>query len=123
MILRDSFEPLEDSQTVGFHDGSVIACGPKRKPTAKPIKDRGIHIDPDGVCDETFYSPTYWHDWDVVQRDKAVTILANRINTRRSIRELVLPELQAIQAALTSIQDRLERMESVASHQASLPNS
>ena len=44
--------------TFGFQDGSVIACGPERKPFARRIKEEGIHIDEDGVFREALYSPS-----------------------------------------------------------------
>ena len=94
-----------------MHDGSVFACGPERKPTANRIKQEGIFIDDDGVFKEALYDPTSWKSWSDDQREKLVTILANRLNTRRAIRELILPELAAIQATLADIQKRLDRTE------------
>ncbi|QDV55474.1 hypothetical protein [Rosistilla oblonga] len=99
------------STTAGFYDGSVIACGPERKPSAKRMKEDGIFIDDDGVFKESHYSASYWKTWDVEQRVKAVTILANRLNTRRAIRELVLPEIAAIAATLDRIERRLDAIE------------
>ncbi|MEL7499016.1 MAG: hypothetical protein AAFN77_15520 [Planctomycetota bacterium] len=99
----------------GFHDGAVFACGPERKPSEKRIKEEGIYVCPDGVFKEDLRSPTEWQSWDVEQRVKTVTILANRLNTRRAIRELVLPELEEIQNSLVEINERLKRLEHKAS--------
>ncbi len=99
-------------------DGSVFACGPDRKPTEKRIKNDGIFIDEDGVFRESKYGATDWHAWEVDQRVKLVTILANRLNTRRAIRELILPELEAIQSTLADIQKRLERIEQSSTNQS-----
>jgi len=99
------------SNTFGFHDGSVIACGPDRKPSPRKIKEDNLHIDEDGVFQEYFYSPTYWHSWEPEKRSEVVAILANRLNTRRSLRELVLPELAELKAVLCDIQKRLTNIE------------
>jgi hypothetical protein len=99
------------SYTFGFQDGSVIACGPERKPIARRIKEEGIHIDEDGVFREAHYSPTSWHAWKDEQRHEAVTILANRLNMRRAIRELVLTELKELKAVLLDVQKRLGHLE------------
>lgn len=99
------------STTFGFHDGSVIGCGPDRKPSKRRVQADGIHIDADGVFREITYSPTYWHSWSDEQRAKAVGILAIRLNTRRAIRELVLPELAALNEVLLEIEKRLTRIE------------
>ncbi len=97
--------------TSGFGDGSVISAGPQRKPSAKKIKERGYHIDEDGVFNESFYSPSEWVSWELHQRVKAVTVLANRINTRRALRELVLPEIAALASTLERIEKRLDAIE------------
>ncbi|MCU0980787.1 MAG: hypothetical protein MUF25_16680 [Pirellulaceae bacterium] len=99
------------SYTFGFQDGSVIACGPERKPFERRIKEEGIHIDEDGVFREALYSPTSWHSWNDEQRREAVTILANRLNMRRAIRDLVLPELKELKTVLLDIEKRLRQIE------------
>ena len=97
--------------TSGFSDGAVISAGPDRKPSAKALKERGLRVDSDGVFCETRYGPSEWHLWDDQQRVKVVTVLANRLNTRRAIRELVLPELASIQKTLANIQRRLDKID------------
>ena len=92
--------------TSGFRDGSVISAGPLRRPSARKIK-KGI----DGVCCESFHSTDYWTTWELEQRAKAVTILVHRINTRRAIRELVLPALAEIRMRLIEATTCLERLE------------
>jgi hypothetical protein len=57
------------------------------------------------------YSPTEWHSWEAGKRHEAATILANRINVRRSLRELVLPEITELKSVLCDIQKRLVRIE------------
>ena len=99
------------SVTFGFHDGAVIACGPSTKPSNRRIKEEGIYVCPDGVFSEHYYSPTYWHTFKLEERREITATLANRLNTRRAIRELVMPQLEAIQQALDSISKRLEQIE------------
>jgi hypothetical protein len=44
-------------------------------------------------------------------RVRVSNLLANRMNMRRTVRELVLPELANIQATLADLADRLGRIE------------
>lgn len=99
------------SFTYGFHDGSVIACGPETKPSERKIKEEGIYICPDGVMREHYYSPSTWPvgTSDKERRNISLT-LANRINTRRAIRELVLPELEAIQKSLEILHQKVNEL-------------
>ena len=99
------------SWTYGFHDGAVIGVFPDRKPTEKRMKDDGLRIDEDGVFRESFYDPTYWHTWEPEKRTKLGEVLANRLNTRRALRELVLPELKAMQESIDSLQAQMDRIE------------
>jgi hypothetical protein len=99
------------SWTYGFHDGAVVGVFPDRKPTEKKLKDDGLKIDEDGVFRESFYDPTYWHKWEPEKRTKLGEVLANRMNTRRALRELVLPELNAMQESIDSLREQLDRVE------------
>ena len=99
------------SWTYGFHDGAVMGVAPDRKPTDKKIKQDRMHIDEDGVFRETLYDSTYWHSWKLEKRVKLAEVLANRLNMRRSIRELVLPELESLQQLVQSLQEQLARIE------------
>jgi len=38
-------------------------------------------------------------------------LLANRLNTRRALRELILPELKALQESIDSLREQLDRIE------------
>lgn len=99
------------SVTFAFSDGSVFGCGPERKPATRRIKEEGIRIDEDGVFREYLYSADGMRSWTAEQREKASTILANRLNTRRAIRELVVPELAELKAMLLDVQERLGQAE------------
>jgi hypothetical protein len=108
---RRSRHRMVYSWTYGFHDGAVVGVFPDRKPTEKKLKDDGLKIDEDGVFRESFYDPTYWHKWEPEKRTKLGEVLANRMNTRRALRELVLPELNAMQESIDSLREQLDRVE------------
>ena len=108
---RRSRHRMVYSWTYGFHDGAVIGVCPDRKPTEKKIKEDGLHLDEDGVFRETLYDPTYWQSWEPEKRYKAVELLANRLNTRRAIRELVLPELKSLHESIDLLREQLDRIE------------
>ena len=99
------------SWTFGFPDGAVIGVAPERKPTDKRIKEEGWSIDDDGVYRETLYDSDYWKTWEPEKRYKAVELLANRLNTRRAIRELILPELKSLHESIDSLRKQLDRIE------------
>lgn len=99
------------SFTFGFHDGSVIAVGPNRKPSDRKLKEDGLYLDEDGVFHENYYSPTSWQSWEIDERRRVTGILANRLNTRRAIRELVLPELNTLHESIESLREQLDRIE------------
>ncbi len=97
--------------TSGFNDGSVTGCHSELKVSEKRAKEEGIYICPDGVQREYTYKPSEFRGWKVEQRVRVSDILSNRLNTRRAIRELILPELVAIAETLQRIEDRLDRIE------------
>lgn len=98
--------------TFGFRDGAATACLPERKPSAKHLKESGERADPDFVFREHLYGPSDLRGWELPQRVRTCDILANRLNVRRAIRELVLPELQAIRSLLVELNERVGRIES-----------
>ncbi len=93
------------SYIFGFHDGAVIGAGPNRKPSDKRVKGDELWIDDDGVFQEYRYSPTGWHSWEPEKRAKTAEILANRLNMRRAIRELVLLELRSLHQSIELLRD------------------
>lgn len=97
--------------TFGYRDGATTNCLAKRKPRDKELKDMGDHVDADFVYREYHHGFNEIYEWGEAQRSRASDTLANRINTRRAIRELVLPELEAIQKSLASLHDRLDQLE------------
>lgn len=99
-------------QCFNLPGGATYAATPTRKPyTKKGEKPSPLANDPDLVATEL---ETTLDDYDAYPTDtkqRAFPVLANRINTRRAIRELVLPELTAIVETLGRIEERLDRLE------------
>lgn len=99
--------------TFTFADGAAVTCAPARKPTKKSIKDDGIQIDADHVFQEHHFSAKEFDDSSDSVRIRMCDLLTNRLNMRRTVRELVLPSLANIETALRSLNERLNRIEQV----------
>lgn len=97
--------------TFAYRDGAVVSCRPDRKPSARRVKADSLRIDDDLVFQEYLYGCDEFRQWELDLRVRTSDLLANRINMRRTVRELVLPELAAIQTMLTDLATRLERFE------------
>ncbi len=91
--------------------------GARPKPLPKRIKEYKIKIDEDGVCDEGWYrSGKSFSDCNVENRFRFQNIISNRLNTRRAIREIVMPELAQLKEDIKAIRSQLNEI------QASLGN-
>jgi hypothetical protein len=102
--------------TFAYADGATVACLPARKPTKLKIADEGIHIDSDYVMREYRYSSSgTFEGASNEQRVRMADLLSNRLNMRRTIRELVLPCLANLQAMLRTLDERLQRIEEAVS--------
>lgn len=93
-----------------FPNGAAFACGPERKPSTKRIKEDSLYIDDDFVFRETKYGSTEWHSWSPEHRRELSQIMAIRLNSRRALRELVLPELKIIQVSLNALDSKLNEI-------------
>ena len=76
-----------------LHDGTVLASHPIRKPIPKAIKHDKLRIDEDGVSKEWLEAGKEFFDINNSIRTRFQDIVSIRLNTRRTIREIVLPEL------------------------------
>jgi hypothetical protein len=81
---------------------------PYTKKGQKPDYDPN---DPDLVAAELETSLDDYEAYPTETKQRAFPVLASRINTRRAIRELVLPEITAIAATLERIEERLDAIE------------
>lgn len=96
---------------LAYRDGAVIACYPERKPSDKKMKEDGLRIDPDLVFRERHYRCDEFRAGELEQRVRTCDLLSNRINTRRALREIVLPRLDELETKLDAMQEQLDRME------------
>lgn len=94
-----------------LYDGTVIAAFPVRKPAARIIKRDRIAIDEDGVCVEWLGAGKELCDIHNDTRMRFQDIIATRLNTRRTIREMVAPPLAEIRAEVAAIRSQLDRIE------------
>jgi hypothetical protein len=97
-------------EPASFRDGIVLAAYPVRKPSPHVIKRDGLRIDPDNVCSEFSGSGSSLRG-DDDRRIRFQDIVATALNTRRAIRELVLPRLSALEAEVQSLRKQLDRIE------------
>jgi hypothetical protein len=94
----------------GLYDGTVLAASPIRKPHPKTLKRDGLRIDADGVGESSISGGKELSDWNYEGRTRFQDIIANRLNTRRSIRELVVPPMAKLQEEVTSLRAEVARL-------------
>ena len=97
--------------TFAYADGAVTLCTPTRKPLPKQIKQEGLHIDNDFVCKEYQSTTGEFGGRPVEQRVRFADLLANRLNMRRAIRDIVMPALEDIQSSIERLHKRLDEIE------------
>lgn len=93
-----------------MNDGTVLAAYPVRKPAARIMKRDGDKLDDDGVCKEFLGSHVGSFDFNDPGRFRFFDIMANRLNTRRAIREIVEPSLTAIQGEVFALRNELREL-------------
>jgi hypothetical protein len=93
-----------------MNDGTVMAAFPIRKPPERKMKERGWRMDKDGVCEESRGSYLRRIDFNDPGRIRFFDIMANRLNTRRSIREIVLPEIKALQNEIQELRREIREL-------------
>jgi len=92
--------------------GVSYAASPIRKPyTRKGKKALFTQDDPDLVSQEFESSLDEYEAYPAEAKQRFLPVLANRINTRRALRELVLPEIAALADTLQRIERRLDAIE------------
>ncbi len=92
-------------------DGTVLASFTRRKPSPQAMKREHLKIDEDGICKEDLEAGKWLCDSMHPNRFRFQDIIANRLNMRRSIRELALPELAAIREEVAAMRSQLDRIE------------
>jgi len=99
-----------------LHDGSVLAAYPVRKPPPKTIKRDNLRIDEDGVCWEYAQAGKNLSDVSNEGRMRFQNIIATRLNTRRAIREMILPRLVKLEADVVEIHRQLGQIQTLLTH-------
>ena len=102
---------------LGLYDGTVTSAYPVRKPTPRAIKRDKLQIDEDGVCQGFMDSGKQYSDGNCENRFRFQNIMANRLNTRRSLREIVLPGLVQLQNDMADIRKQLEAIQNLLTSQ------
>jgi hypothetical protein len=95
--------------SLSFHGGASYSATPDRKPNKR---DCLAQDDADSVNLEYFSGKEQYEKFLDDTRRHVSGILATRINTRRAIRDLVLPELEAIKNSLAELHAKLDRLQS-----------
>ncbi|UCD52287.1 MAG: hypothetical protein JSW27_06545 [Phycisphaerales bacterium] len=95
-----------------LYDGTIVAAFPIRKPTPKKIKQDNIKVDEDGVCDRGWYSAgRQFSDVHVDNRFRFMDIMANRLNARRAMGEILMPHLLNLEEEMSTLHRQLDRIE------------
>jgi len=94
-------------------DGAVIGAHPVRKPRKEHLRLMGQRIDADGAADMVGSYVGAIGDMNDIQKARFSIALATRLNTRRAVRELILPELAAINEKLDRLERRLSELGAV----------
>jgi hypothetical protein len=94
-----------------LYDGTVLAAFPVRKPTPKRIKQDNLRIDEDGVCQGWLSAGKQLADGRDENRFRFQNILATSLNTRRALRELVLPRVSELHAEVVAMRAQIGHIE------------
>ena len=121
-MRRPRRRPMHYSANSLF-DGTVLWAYPVRKPTPKMIKRDNLKIDEEGVCSEWLGAGKELSDVNNDTRTRFQDIIATSLNTRRALREVVLPELAALRDEVAAVRSQLDRIELLLSETLRLPSS
>lgn len=94
-----------------LRDLTVLGAYPVRKPTPHMLKRDRRRIDEDNVCAEFETAGDNLRDVNNDTRTRFQDIVANALNVRRAIRELVLPRLLELESQVADLRARLDRIE------------
>jgi hypothetical protein len=91
-----------------LRDGTVLAAVPIRKPHPKEMKRRGHRVGKDGETNVSVRSGFELSNWNDEGRLRFLDIIATNLNTRRAIRELVVPKLDAMLGEIKALNERMD---------------
>lgn len=101
-----------------LHDGTVLAAFPIRKPSDRIMKRDHRRMDADHVCVEYPGAGKELSDVRYENRTRFQDIIATALNTKRILRELILPEIHALSSEIAAIRAKLDHMERLAEKSA-----
>lgn len=96
-----------------LYDGTVLAAYPVRKPTAKMQKQGSFRLDADNIGSEFVGAGGELSRIEHDNRFRFQDIIANRLNVRRALRDLVLPRIESLEERLAGIESGLNRLEQI----------
>lgn len=96
-----------------MNDGAVLSAYPVRKPASRIMKRDGDRLDEDNVCRDFTGSYAGAFTSDESGRFRFFDILANRLNMRRAIREVVLPTLEAVEAEVMALRNEISELKAL----------
>ena len=88
----------------------MLADYPIRNPADRILKRDGRRVDADNVCVEFGRNGKELSDVNYEGRTRFQDIIAVALNTRRAIRELLLPELQQLKDEVAALRSALGRV-------------
>lgn len=86
-----------------LHDGTVLAAYPIRKPSPHVIKRDHLRIDEDGVAFVFSGAGRELSDWHNESRMRFQDVIASNLNTRRALRDLILPPLHDLRSEVAAL--------------------
>jgi hypothetical protein len=93
-----------------------------RKPAPRIMKRDGMRTDADGVTQEFTRAGRELSDWNYEGRLRFQDIIANRLNTRRALRDLVVVPLTEIHAELAALREEVASLrQALAEHRIAGP--
>lgn len=102
-----------------LYDGTIVAAFPIRKPIPRKIRQDNIKIDEEGICDRGWYSAGRgFSDVHMENRFRFMDIMANRLNARRAMREILVPHLLKLEEEVGILHRQLDRIEELLVNQA-----
>lgn len=96
-----------------LHDGTVLWAFPIRRPSKQELKRDRVRIDADGVASEWAVNGRSLSDTHNDTRTRFQDIIATNLNTRRAVRELVLPCLADTREEVCKMREQLDRIEAM----------
>ena len=96
---------------ISLFDGTVMAAEPMRKPSSRVMKRDRLTVDSDGVCRELLHDGKELRDVGNENRFRFMDIISTSLNTRRALREIVLPALEFLREDIAALQSQLDRIE------------